>query len=428
MKITRTNPTPTNVILTITLSANELAGAEQVALVRLGEKVKVPGFRAGKAPVAMIKKQVSSDELDAQTMSDAINAAIPSAFDGEKVQPLQRPTVEVKKYVPGQELEFTAESEILPQIKLPNYKNLTVTKSKISVTAKDVDEVVERMRTSFAEKKEVKRAAKTGDEVTIDFEGIDAGGEAFAGGSGKDYPLTLGSNTFIPGFEEGVAGKKADENFDLPITFPKDYHAAHLAGTDVTFKVSIKTIKEVTLPKVDDAFAKKTGPFLSVAELKADIKKEITAQRQNQQREEMKDELVDQLVKAVKPAAPTSLVEDQMKHIETDFVQNLAARGMNLDQFLKDKKLTKQQWQDKDLRAAASRRIQSAMILSELSRIENIEVLPEEIQTRHEAMLRQYPDPNMRLQLETPEARSDLANRIMTEKTLERLIDLNTKK
>lgn len=427
MKVTRKNLSTTKVQLTIILSKKELEGAEQVALVHIGNEMKVPGFRKGKVPVKVVKQQVSAEELNSHTMSDAINRAVPEAFAGEQLQPLDRPEVEVKKYVPGQELEFTAEVAVLPPIKLGNYKNLKTTKPNISVTKKDIDLVIERMRTGFSEKNPVKRAVKDGDEASIDFKGFDSKGEAFSGGEGKDYPLVIGSKSFIPGFEEGLIGKKAGDTFDLPVTFPADYQAAHLAGQKCKFEVKINEVREVTLPSVDDEFAKKCGPFNSVAELKADIKNEIKAQRDNEINENLKDQLVEQLVKSSKLEAPEVLVQDQMKNIEIDFVQNLAARGMSIEQYLQDKKQTREEWEKTELHEAATRRIQSALVLSEISKLEKITVDEDEVEVRHQQLLQQYPDPNMRQQLETPEARNDIRNRLMTEKTLDRLIELNVK-
>lgn len=426
MKIIRKDISKTRVELTVNLDAKELAGAEQVALVHLSKDLKVPGFRPGKAPLAEVKKRVGKEELQSHLVGDAINRAVPEALNAEKLQALDRPEVEVKKVVPGQSLEFTLEVDVLPAITLGDYKKLSVDKPKISVSKKDIDEVIERMRQSFADKKEVNRAAKNGDEVVIDFKGVDSKGVAFAGGEGKDYSLILGSSTFIPGFEEGMVGKKPGSTFDLPITFPKDYHAAHLAGKKVIFNVTLKSVKEISLPAVNNEFAAKCGPFKTVEELKADIKKEVSVQRENEAQERVKDQLVEQLVKASKPPVPDILVKDQMKNIETDFVQNLIARGMTLQQYLDEKNWTKEEWEAGDLREAAIRRVQSALVLSELSKAEKIEITQDELTIRHQQMLQQYTDPNMRLQLETPEARANLSNRVLTEKTLDRLIELNT--
>ena len=425
MKITRKDLSETKVELTIVLDAKELQQAEEVALVHLGEKAKIAGFRPGKAPIAAIKKQVNPEELASHTLNDALNSSVPQAFISEDIQALGRPEVEVKKYVPGQELEYTAEVEILPAIKLGDYKKLKALKPKVSVLKKDVDDVIERMRQSFAERKEVKRAIKDGDEAVIDFKGFDSKGEAFAGGEAKDYALVIGSGSFIPGFEEGLIGKKIGESFDLPVTFPKEYQAAHLAGQKCKFEVTIKAVKEIVLPKVDDEFAAKCGPFTDAKQLRDDIKREITAQREHEATEQLKDLLVEDLVKKTKPLTPDVLITDQMKSIETDFVQNLMARGLTLEQYLEDKKWTREEWEKGDLRDAAKKRVESAIVLSEVSKKENITVTDEEVTARQQQFAAQYPDPKMREQLETAEAKNDIANRIVTEKTLERLIELN---
>jgi trigger factor len=425
MKYTLKNLSDTKVALTITLTKSELAEAKKVALGKLAGTVKVAGFRKGKVPASVAEKHLVPGTLDSEVLERGVNKAVVEALEAENIQPLDRPSVEVTKYEPGDVLEFTAEVEILPEIKLGDYKSLKVTPEKISVSAKDIDEVIERMRASFSLKSDVVRAAKSGDEVVIDFEGKDEKGELVPGASGKDYPLTLGSDTFIPGFEAGIIGKKLDEAFELPLTFPKDYHAAELAGAHVTFTVTIKKIQEVTLPAVDDELAKKAGPFENAAELKDDIKRELTAQKERTRDDKVKDELVGQLVGVSTVPVPEVLVADQQKSIERDTIQNLLYRGMTLEQYLAGQKLTKEEWQEKELKAAAIRRVQVGLALAELSKVEKIEATKAELDARHEELLQQYPDPTMRAQLDTPESRRDLANRILTEKTIERLRELN---
>ena len=166
----------------------------------------------------------------------------------EKLQALDRPSVEVKKFVPGSELEFTAEVEVIPPVKLGDYKKLTAKKEVVKVEDKDVDEVIERIRKNYSEKSEVKRAAKLGDEAVIDFTGK-KDGVAFDGGSAKEYGLKLGEGQFIPGFEEGVIGHKAGEEFDLKLKFPEDYHAENLAGQDVVFTVKLHKVNELKIAR-----------------------------------------------------------------------------------------------------------------------------------------------------------------------------------
>jgi trigger factor len=331
MKTTVKHLSDTKVELTISLNKDELKAAEQVALTKLAKSIKVPGFRKGNVPASVASKHVDPEMLSQQTLEDALSKAVAEAYTSEDIQALDRPAVEIKKFVPGSELEFTAEAEILPKITLGDYKKLKASKAKIIVAAKDVTEIIERMRAGFSEKKEVKRAAKNGDEVTIDFVGK-KDGVAFDGGTGTDYDLTLGSNSFIPGFEEGIVGKKPGETFDLDLEFPKEYHVADLKGAKVVFTTTLKTVKEIALPEVNDEFAAKAGPFKTVAELKDDIKRELTAQKEREEGEKLKDELVKQLVEVSKVPVPEVLVKDQAESIERDMTQNLMYQGLSLEQ------------------------------------------------------------------------------------------------
>jgi len=414
--------------LTIAIGKEELKAAEQVALTKLAKTMKVPGFRKGNIPASVAAKHVDSEVLGQQTLEDALSKAVAEAYLKEDIRALDRPAVEIKKFVPGEELEFTAEAEILPKITLGDYKKLNVEKTKVTVAAKDVNDIIDRMRQGFAEKKDVERAAKDGDEVTIDFVGK-KDSVAFDGGTATDYALTLGSNSFIPGFEEGIVGKKPGETFDLDLEFPKDYHSADLKGAKVTFTTTLKAVKEVVMPKVDDAFAAKTGPFKTVEELKEDIKRELTAQKEREAGEKMKDELVKQLVKVSSVPVPEVLLKDQTESIERDMTQNLMYQGVTLDQYLENKGFeSKEKWLETEVRDAAKSRVQAGLVLAELSKAEKIEATNKELDEHVELYKKQYANnPQMAAQFDQPEARRDIANRLLTEKTVDRLVELNSK-
>lgn len=426
MKTSVKHLSETKVELTISLGKDELKAAEQVALTKLAKTISVPGFRKGSVPASVAAKHVNPESLAQQTLEDALSKAVAEAYLKENIQALDRPAVEIKKYVPTQELEFTAEAEILPKVTLGDYKKLKATKAKITVAAKDIDEIIERMRAGFAEKKEVIRAAKNGDEVTIDFEGK-KDGVPFEGGKAENYDLTLGSNSFIPGFEEGIVGKKPAETFDLELEFPKDYHVKDLKGAKVVFTTTLKKVKEVVLPKVDDEFAKKAGPFKTVAELKEDIKRELTAQKEREAGEKLKDELVRQLVEVSTVPVPDILLKDQAESIERDMTQNLMYQGLTLDQYLENKGFkNKEAWLETEVNDAAKHRVQAGLALAELSKVEKIEATDKELTEHVNQYKTQYANnPKMVEQFDTPEARRDIANRLLTEKTVDRLVELN---
>lgn len=428
MKKTVKNISDTKVELTIILDSEELAIAAQVAKTRMARDVKVPGFRKGKSPAAVAAKNLDPAAIQEQTIDNAISKAVSQAFTEGDIRALDRPTVTVKKFVPGETLEFTAEAEILPVVKLGNYKKLKVNTEKTVVSDKDVAETIDRIRQGFAEKKEVKRVAKDGDETVIDFIGK-KDGVAFDGGTGNDYALTLGSNQFIPGFEAGVIGHKPGETFDLELSFPDDYHAVDLKGAKVTFTTTLKSIKEVVLPELDDKLATKAGPFKTVAELKTDIKRELTAQKERESSEKTKDDLVKQLVAASKVPVPDILVADQSKSIEKDFVNNLTYQGATLDQYLENKGFeSKEKWLETEVKDTAVKRVQAGLALAELSRIEKVTATADELEAHVDTYKKQYANNAEALkQFETDEVRRDIAGRLVTEKTVDLLVELNTK-
>lgn len=428
MKHTLKKLSDTKVSLSISVDKDDLAHAKTHALKTLAPRVKVAGFRPGKVPMNVAEKNIDPSALASEVVEEAINHALNEAFAAEDLRVLDQPAVELGEFKPYDSLEFTAEVEILPAVKLGDYKKLKTKKPKVEVGDADIDEVLQRMRQGFGERKEVERAAKEGDEVTIDFEGRDEKGELVSGASGTDYPLQLGSKTFIPGFEEGIVGKKTGETFDLPLTFPDDYHAAALKGAKVTFKTTIKKIVEIELPKVDDELAKKAGPFETKKQLLDDIKNEITAQKNRTADEEYKDALLGELAEKSEVPHSEVLVQDQMNSVEQDTMQNLMYRGLSPEQYMESQGYKdRDEWREKEFRDAAIRRVKSGLVLAELSKAEKIEVSKEELEARLNEMKQQYNDPKMQAQFDTPESRRNLANRVLTEKTIDRLVELNSK-
>lgn len=428
MKRTIKNLSDTRVELTISLDTTELEAAEQVAITKLAKKVKVPGFRAGKAPASVAAKHVDPLTLSQQTLEDALSKAVAEAFIGEGLQALERPEVDVKSYVPGQALEFTAQAEILPKITLGDYKKLSVSTPKVTVAAKEIDEVLERLRQAQAEKKEVQRAAKNGDEVIIDFVGK-KDDVPFSGGTAEDYSLSLGSNSFIPGFEEGITGKKPGETFDISLTFPEDYQSADLKGAAAVFAVTLKTVNEVVPPELNDEFAAKSGPFRTVTELKQDIKAELTSRKEAEARDKQKDEIVEKLIAASTVPVPEMLVNDQIRSVEQDITQNLMYQGRSIDDYIKDQGFaSREEWADKDVAPIAKKRVQAGLALAELSKVEKVTASTEDVDKQIEMYKKQYANnPQMLTQFDQPETRQDIANRLLTDKTVEYLIAINTK-
>ena len=414
----------TKVQILITLSSEDLNEAKQTVLGVLAKDIKVDGFRKGKAPASVVEKNLNSNLLANEVTERAVDNALNEVITVEELRVLDQPKIELKKFVPFSEMEFEAVVEVIPQITLGNYHKLKVKRRVEKVETKDVDEVVDRLRQNLSVKKPVDRPAKTSDEAVIDFTGK-KDGVAFDGGTSKDYPLVLGSASFIPGFESAIVGHKAGDKFDVPLTFPKDYHSAELKGAKVVFEVELKKVNEVELPELDTEFAKKIGPFETIDDLKADIRHELTVQKDRQADEKYKDDLLGALVAVSQVPVPQVLVDDQIKSLEQDSQQNMAYRGLTTEQYLKQAGFNDlDDWREKELKPTAIRRVQSGLVLAELSKVENVTATKQQLEERHTEMLAQYP--NMKEQLDTPEARRDLANRVLTENTLERLVELNS--
>ena len=427
MKTTVTHESDTRVKVVVAADHAELAAAEQVALKRLAKTVKVNGFRTGHVPLEIVKKHADLNALAQETLDAALNRAVAEAFLNNNLQVLARPEVEIKKYVPGELLEFTAEADVLPEVKLGDYKKLKAKKAAVNVDKKEIDEVIERIQKGLSEKKEVKRAAKIGDETVIDFVGK-KDGEAFQGGTGKDYPLVLGSNSFIPGFEDALVGLKAGDTKDVKLAFPKDYHAKDLAGQDVVFEVAVKKVNSVKLPALDDKFAAKAGPFTSMDDLRKDIKAEITAQAERRAKDDLKDELVKQLVAKSTVSVPSVLRDDQIRSLEQDLRQNLMYRGRTLEQYFEEKGYAdRDAWVKAEANDAADARIKAGLVLAQLSKELKIEATADELAAHINTYKQQYANNSeMAKHFDKPEAQREVANRLITEKTIDKLVELNS--
>lgn len=427
MQVTRKDISPTKVQLNIVADEPELTKLKQHTLSHFQAKTKVAGFRTGKAPLNIIEKNVDQTALQSEFLDEAVNHLYQTAVNNEKVKAFGRPNVSLKKFVPFTSLEFDAEVEVLGDVKLADYKKVKKSATKANVTAEDVKEVIESLKQRSATKEAVKRAAKATDEVVIDFKGVDTKKQPIKGADGTDYPLILGSNAFIPGFEDSVIGMKAGEEKTFTLTFPKDYGVKALADKKVAFTVTVKTVNELTEPKVTDEFAAKVGPFKTVAELKADIKKQLGVEKQAQADRQLENELIMEIVDKSSLSLPETLVEEQLERLKTEIRQNLTYRGQTWQEMLDAEGVTEEEYEKKELRPEAERRVKTGLVLAEISVEEKLDVSPEELEIRMQLLKGQYTDPSMQTELAKPEARQEIASRLLTEKTVQKLVELATK-
>lgn len=424
MKTTSKQLSDTKVEIKVTLDKADLAKARKVAVERLAKEVKVSGFRKGKVPASVAEKHLNPNDVASSALDVAVRTTVPLAFESEKKVAIMIPEVSVTKYIPDESAEYTATADILPEIKVGDFKKLKVKRDELKVTDKDLEEVLDQIAASYAEKKAVKRKAKLADEVIIDFVGK-KDGQAFDGGSSKDYHLVLGSGAFIPGFEDGIVGHEPGDKFELNLTFPKDYHNKDLAGQKTVFEVLVKQVNEVTKPKFDAEFAKKCGPFKNMDELKDDIRKNLQAQNDHKTDEKYKDDLVQALVKSSKVSAPEVMISDQVRLIRDDISRNAAASGMSFEDYLKQTGQSEKDW-EKEARAVAEARVKASLCLQILARDQKIEVSDDDVAAKIAELKEVYKNSKEAVEsLKNPRVRQDIKNRMTIEKTLDFLVEAN---
>ncbi len=427
MKSTMKKVSDTKTEAKVVLDVDDLRVARQKAVERLSEGVKLQGFRKGKAPASLVEKSLSPNEVANETINIAIQTLMSEVFAEEKYPPIAIEKVEVTKYVPDESAEYTVYAQVLPEVKLGDYHKLKTKPVETQVPDSEVQEIIDRIIEGYAEKKAIKRAAKKGDEVIIDFVGK-KDGEAFAGGTAKDYHLTLGSGQFIPGFEDGVVDHEPGDKFDLELSFPEDYHAEDLAGHPVIFEVLLKQVNQVVLPELNDELAAKCGPFKTVDELRADIRKNLEAQANHVNFEKYRDALVKELVEKSKVAAPDILVDDQMRFIRDDITRSATSRGLNFVQYLEQIGQTEAEW-EKEARELAVERVKASLILQILAQEEKITATDEEVDAKVAELRDVYQKSKEALaSLRKPEVWRDIRNRLIIDKTLDFLVAENSGK
>jgi trigger factor len=426
MHITKVQKSPNLVELTITANEADLSPVKANTLKKLAPNVKLAGFREGKVPLNMVEKNLDQAAFQSEFLDAAVNALYNQALNQEDLRPVANPDMKLSKFVPFTQLEFTLSVPVIGEIKLGDYTKIKMKKEPVTIEAKQVNEVVASLQKRMAERAAVIRAAKDGDEVMIDFKGTDAKGEAVNGAEGNDYPLTLGSNTFIPGFEDNVIGVKPGESKTFTITFPKDYGVKTLQSKKVTFEITVNSVNELVEPKLDDDFAAKAGPFKTLAELKDDIKKQLLVERTNEADRNYEEALLQEIASKSKLSVPKELVEEQIERIENEEKQNLVYRGQTWEEHLKAEGVTAEEHKEQK-RDAATSRVQIGIILSEIAEAEKITVEPKEFDARIKAMKTQYKDDAAQAELDKPEVQRDILARMITEKTINKLVDYATK-
>lgn len=375
--------------LTIEVAAEELEKAIEAAYQKNKNKISIPGFRKGKVPRQMIEKMYGKEVF----YEDAANALIPDAYEKalEECEEdiVSSPTIDVTQIEAGKPFIFTAEVALKPEVKLGKYKGVKVDKADTSATDEEVDAEINRERENNARNIEVTdRAVKNGDITTIDFEGF-VDGVAFDGGKGENYPLTIGSGAFIPGFEEQLIGAEIGKEVEVNVTFPEDYQAEELKGKAAVFKCTVKEIKEKELPELDDEFASEVSEFETLAEYKADVKGRLEERKTKEAKEAKEAAVIEEIVKDSEMEIPEAMVETQQRQMVDEFAQRIQMQGLSMEQYFQFTGASYEQLIEQ-VKPQAEKRIKSRLVLEAIVKAENITATDEEFEEELKVMAESY--------------------------------------
>lgn len=375
--------------LTIEVSAEELEKALQKAYLKNKNKISVPGFRKGKVPRQMIEKMYGPEIF----YDDAANALLPDAYaaaaDECELKLVSRPSIEVIQIEKGQPFIFTAEVAVKPEVTLGQYKGIEVEKIDTTATEEEITAEVDKERENNSRTITVEdRAVQDGDMTVIDFEGF-VDGTAFDGGKGTDYPLTIGSGAFIPGFEEQLVGAEIGKEMEVNVTFPEEYHAKDLAGKAAVFKCTVKEIKVKELPEADDEFAKDVSEFDTLEEYRADLKKKVEERKTADAKAKKEDAVIEKIIEGAQMEIPEAMIETQAEYLVDDFAQRMQMQGMSLEQYMQYTGSTIETMTNQ-MKPQAKKRIESRLVLEAVAAAENIEIDEEAIEAEMSRMAEAY--------------------------------------
>lgn len=375
--------------LTIEVSAEELEGALQKAYQKQKGKISVPGFRKGKVPRQLIEKMYGPEIF----YDDAANALIPEAYakayDESGLDIVSQPKIDVTQIEKGKAFIFTAEVAVKPEVTLGQYKGIEVDKIDAEVTAEEVNKKLEEEQNKNARTIAVEgRPVQDKDEVVLDFEGF-VDGVAFEGGKGENYPLTIGSGSFIPGFEEQLIGAEPEKEVEVNVTFPEDYHAEELKGKAAIFKCTVHEIKAKEVPELDDEFAAEVSEFDTLDEYKADIEAKLKEQKVNEGKRAQEEQAVEAIIAGAEMDIPAAMVDTQARQMVDDFAQRLQQQGLSMEQYMQFTGMTVDKMVE-EMHDQAEKRIKTRLVLEAVAKAENIEISDEKLDEEIAKMAEAY--------------------------------------
>ena len=375
--------------LTIEASAEDFEKAIQKVYLKARGRINIPGFRKGKAPRKLIEKMYGTGVFYEDAANDLIPTAYAEALKDCDLEIVSRPEINVTQIESGKPFIFTAEVAVKPEVTLGEYKGVEVEKSNVEVTDEDINKEVDKERENNSRTIDVDdRAVESGDIIKLDFDGS-VDGVPFAGGKAENYTLTIGSGSFIPGFEDQLIGTKIGEDKDVTVTFPEDYHEKSLAGKEVVFKCKVNAITVKELPDADDEFASEVSEFETLAEYKEDIKKKLTEKKEKEARAKKEAQAVEKAVENATMEIPDAMIDTQVQSMMEDFARRMQSQGLSLEQYFQFTGMDAKKMHDQ-MKPEALKRIQNSLVLEAVAKAENIEISDEKVDEEIAKMAEAY--------------------------------------
>jgi trigger factor len=365
--------------ITVRISPIAMGEYFSQALNRLAAETSLQGFRPGKAPLPLVEKIVGEEKINQKVLEITVPLTYLKAVEQEKLIPLQNPSVNIKEFGKGKALVYEAEVDVMPEVKLGDYRRLKIQnpKSKIQIKEQDIEEVLRRLQKQTADLKPVERLSQKGDFVEIDFESF-LDNKPLPQGKSQNHPVVLGEGQFIPEFEEKLIGMKREEEKNFSIKFPSDFHNRELAGKEVSFKVRMKDIKEINLPKINDQWATKFGKK-NLKDLKDAIKESLKKEEEQKQKEELRQKVIDKVVSLAEIELPETLVNAEVQRLFLNLVYQIESKGLKFEKYLEQIKKTEKDL-IADLRKPAEQNVKTSLVLEEIKKKEGIEVSQKELE------------------------------------------------
>ena len=405
----------------ITVEAAKFEDAMKKVYFKSAKYFNIPGFRKGKAPMQIVEKYYGPEIFYEDAFNEVAQEALEEAVEENKLDVVSRPEVDVKQMEKGKDLIFTVVMQTKPEAEVSKYKGIEIKKVEYNVTDEDVEHELHHMQEHNSRLISVDdRAVESGDTTTIDFEGS-VDGVPFEGGKAENYDLEIGSNTFIPGFEDQIIGMKIDEEKDVKVKFPEEYFSKELAGKDAVFKVKLHEIKKKELPELDDEFAKDVSEFDTLDELKADIKAKQEKQNEEKAKYETQDAVIKALCEKTKVEIPSGMVEMEVENMLKDFEQRLAYQGLNLEQYFKMMGKTEEEVK-KEYEPQAIEGIKSRLALEAVIKAEKIEATDKEVEDKMKEMAKNYGKENDEEFLKNENVRNYIKQGLESEKAMDFLV------